>query len=211
MQKQGKPFGAMKKDRNMRTLGFISPKMMAMKCYRSIKVIFIMVCLQMYVLTIFSGFTPLLSYVNDAFLNFVEFVVKYPKKSLMKQSSKNVLHTNVVVFCHPFTLAFSDKPIVVWQSPTSIKVSSFRKAVTLYCVASNHGLCTYHWRKFGERGRFTFPSSPVVYVNEGGVYQCTIKSDDVEKEDTFSRTIRVYAQIGETINHDLNGSLFSVI
>lgn len=89
--------------------------------------------------------------------------------------------------------------MVVWQSPTSIKVSSFRNAVTLYCVASNHGLCKYHWRKFGEKGRLTFPSSPVVYVNEGGVYQCTIKSD-LEEEDTFSRTIRVYANIGKGIS-----------
>ena len=90
----------------------------------------------------------------------------------------------------------TDKPVVVWQSPTSITISSFRNEVALYCVASYHGSCTYHWKKFG-RGRLTFPSSSVVYVNEGGVYQCAIKTEGIEE--VFSRTIRVYANIGKVV------------
>ena len=88
--------------------------------------------------------------------------------------------------------------MVVWQSQALVTVSSFRKAVALYCVASNHGSCAYHWRKFGVKGRLVFPSSPVVYVNEGGVYQCEIKSDGAEDE-LFSRTFRVYANIGNML------------
>lgn len=97
-------------------------------------------------------------------------------------------------------LSFLDKSMVVWQSPQSITVSSFKEAVSLYCISSNHGSCTYHWKKFGERGRSSFPSSPVVYVNEGGVYQCSIKSDDIETEEVFSRTIQVFTNIGEAVS-----------
>ena len=86
--------------------------------------------------------------------------------------------------------------MVACQSPTSITVSSFIKAATLYCVASNHGTCTYHWKKHGG-GQSNFPSSPVIYVNEGGVYQCLIKTEN--SEDVSSRTIRVHITIGKVL------------
>ena len=95
---------------------------------------------------------------------------------------------------YPLCYHFTDTAMVVWQSPTSVTVSLFREAVTLYCVASSHGKCTYHWKKFG-RGKSTFPSSPVIYINEGGLYQCIIKTG--EEKEISSRVIRVYANIGK--------------
>ena len=86
-----------------------------------------------------------------------------------------------------------DLPMIVWQSSPSITVESFRSAVTLYCIASNHGCCSYHWRKLGET-TLTFPSSPVIYINGGGLYQCTVKSHGLM--DISSRMIRVHCHIG---------------
>ena len=53
-------------------------------------------------------------------------------------------------------------------------VNSLKESITLYCIASVHGTCMYHWRYLEDPSR-KFPSSPVVYVNKGGFYQCTIE------------------------------------
>ena len=62
---------------------------------------------------------------------------------------------------------------IMWQSPTAITVHSMKQPLILYCIASLHGICTYQWEIIGERDSTQhFPSSPVVYINKGGLYQC---------------------------------------
>ena len=63
---------------------------------------------------------------------------------------------------------------VVWQSPATITVGTLKNSVMLYCIASLHGSCTYQWANL-EDPSVTFPNSPVVYINKGGFYQCTVR------------------------------------
>ena len=58
------------------------------------------------------------------------------------------------------------------ESPKVVLVQNFFKAVTLYCMPSTHAGSQYKWARID--GKAKFPSTPVVYINEGGVYQCTI-------------------------------------
>ena len=87
-------------------------------------------------------------------------------------------------------------PVIVWQSPSLIKLTRWNSAVTLYCISSHHGNCSYAWKKLGDEGGRVFPSTPVVYVNEGGLYQCTVK---LHLQKVKGRVIRVYANIGQSI------------
>ena len=70
---------------------------------------------------------------------------------------------------YPLCYHFTDTAMVVWQSPTSITVSSFREAVALYCVASSHGKCTYHRSLEGGGQLFHLPllyiSMKVAYIS----------------------------------------------
>ena len=66
----------------------------------------------------------------------------------------------------------------MWQSPSVIKLTAKHPLVILYCVSSTHGHCNYIWRKIGQvahEGK-QFPSTPVIYVKEGGLYQCVVKA-----------------------------------
>ena len=65
---------------------------------------------------------------------------------------------------------------MAWESPSKLVVSNFREAVMIFCLSSLHGANTYHWEKLGDATR-QFPSTPVIYVNEGGLYQCSLKLD----------------------------------
>lgn len=65
---------------------------------------------------------------------------------------------------------------VAWESPSELVVNNFREAVMLYCLSSFHGASTYYWKKFGNASSH-YPSTPVIYVHEGGLYQCSIKLD----------------------------------
>jgi len=51
--------------------------------------------------------------------------------------------------------------------------------VALYCISSNHGACIYEWKKLGAN--HVYPSSAIIYVNEGGLYQCTVESNGNNK------------------------------
>lgn len=64
--------------------------------------------------------------------------------------------------------------VIVHENLASIVVESMQKPVVLYCIASYHGGCKYDWRKVGEKKKF--PSTPVIYVNEPGMYQCFAKT-----------------------------------
>jgi len=43
--------------------------------------------------------------------------------------------------------------------------------VLIYCIASTHGHCNYEWHRFGKDDKY--PSTPVIYIIEAGLYQCT--------------------------------------
>ena len=58
-------------------------------------------------------------------------------------------------------------------------VENFLDAVTLYCVSSTHAGSQYTWSTIvGEP--MEFPSTPVIYVNKGGLYQCIVKFKEKE-------------------------------
>ena len=58
----------------------------------------------------------------------------------------------------------------------------------LYCLSSKNRSCSYQWSWFGANGRLEFPSTPVVYVNEGGLYQCEV---DDNNDSLLSKLINV--------------------
>ena len=53
--------------------------------------------------------------------------------------------------------------------------------IPLHCVLSRHSTTTYHWEKLGETEKL-FPSTPVIYVNEAGLFQCKVESGGMEEE-----------------------------
>ena len=88
-------------------------------------------------------------------------------------------------------------PIIVWQSPSVVKITVWKDVVTLYCLCSEHGQCDYQWTKLGETSGHNFPSSPIIYVSNGGVYRCIVKT---AVKTITGRIIRVYANIGQPNN-----------
>jgi len=102
----------------------------------------------------------------------VEHVVKYPDQT--SHCSKYLQLPEISVY--------TDSLAIVWQSP--IKVT-----VAYYYMSSKHGSCIYHWRKIGDYEGLNFPSTPVIYINEGGLYQCKVTNDD---DSVQSKIIRVY-------------------
>ena len=52
-------------------------------------------------------------------------------------------------------------------------VNDWAKPVALYCLASVHPECVYSWQMIGKT--ITFPSTPVIYVNKAGMYQCEVQ------------------------------------
>lgn len=63
---------------------------------------------------------------------------------------------------------------ILWQSPANISLNSTKTAALLYCIASRHGQCIYAWYKLGSKDR-KYQSTPVLYITEAGLYQCTVK------------------------------------
>lgn len=86
---------------------------------------------------------------------------------------------------------------IEWESPGIIKVDSWSKALALYCFCTFHPSCKYKWQKLGTQ--CNFPSSPVIYIDEVGLYQCTAKYGSNEVQ---GKIIDVDVEIGE-FNNDL--------
>ena len=64
----------------------------------------------------------------------------------------------------------------MWQSPTTITLHTIIEPVALYFIASLHGQCSYMWRRVGDdTTELVYPSAPVIYVTEPGLYQCIAK------------------------------------
>ena len=69
---------------------------------------------------------------------------------------------------------------IIWQSP-DISIRHLMCAIPLYCVSSQHSTTTYHWEKLGETEKL-FPSTPVIYVDEVGLFQCKVESGGMEEQ-----------------------------
>ena len=54
-------------------------------------------------------------------------------------------------------------------------------AIPLYCVSSQHSTTTYRWEKLGETEKLS-PSTPVIYVDEVGLFKCEMGSGGLEEE-----------------------------
>lgn len=87
---------------------------------------------------------------------------------------------------------------VAHESPAVVSVSNFRSAVTLYCVSSVHVETTYCWKILGDAScKRVFPSTPVIYVNSGGLYQCTLTRKAIQ---VCGKVITVRVDIGNSKN-----------
>lgn len=65
---------------------------------------------------------------------------------------------------------------IVCENPPLISVTSFKNAVALYCISSQHSTTEYCWTIIGESTpNRKFPSTPVIYVSKGGIYQCVVR------------------------------------
>lgn len=69
-----------------------------------------------------------------------------------------------------------DELKVCYQTAEKIVVSHFHDPIPLCVIPSCHSLSTeYKWLLLGyPESLLGFPSSPVVFVHQEGVYQCTI-------------------------------------
>lgn len=81
------------------------------------------------------------------------------------------------------------------QCPELVIVKNFREPVALYCVSSTHAGSQYSWSTIVGETR-EFPSTPVIYVNKGGVYQCTVK---FEGKKITGKVVTVRVDVGMLI------------
>ena len=67
----------------------------------------------------------------------------------------------------------------------------------LYCLPTVHGpTCTYSWRKIGGLLESSYPSSPCLFVDCAGMYQCIVCIDSTEFQ---SDVIHVSVDVGEFV------------
>lgn len=69
--------------------------------------------------------------------------------------------------------------------------------MALYCLALTHPDCTYLWQIIGKPATESFPSTPIIYVNEAGMYQCEITYDNSKK--MKGKVINVRVEIGRFV------------
>ncbi len=64
--------------------------------------------------------------------------------------------------------------IIAYQSAKDLIVRSFKGPLPIYyCIGTHHATATYQWRKLGEPDK-KLPYTAVIYVNEIGIYQCSV-------------------------------------
>ena len=81
------------------------------------------------------------------------------------------------------------------QSSTTITVKGLRTPLPLFCISSTHETTTYTWEKLGQPG-VSFPSQPVIYVNEIGLYRCQL-TDSFDDTTVESNIISVEVKPGK--------------
>lgn len=58
------------------------------------------------------------------------------------------------------------------------------EAVPLFCISTCHGFVSYAWRKVASPEQ-QFPDTPVIYVDDAGLYQCIVRAYQVEVKSTL--------------------------
>jgi hypothetical protein len=74
--------------------------------------------------------------------------------------------------------AIDYKPLfVAHQSPSPVKVACFQETCPVFCLGSKHDINTsYKWRLYESHSEFI--DSPVIYVNQPGLYSCAVTYGD---------------------------------
>lgn len=80
---------------------------------------------------------------------------------------------------------------IEFESPGDVVVNNWAKAVALYCLFSVHPECTYSWKMIEKP--LTFPSTPIIYVNKAGMYQCEVKYGSRKIQ---GKVIHVHVEVG---------------
>lgn len=69
---------------------------------------------------------------------------------------------------------------IAYQSPSNIKVDKLHRPIPLICIAIQHEYATYEWTKLGSN--VSYPSTPVIHINEIGLYQCHVTCGDMNAD-----------------------------
>ena len=70
-----------------------------------------------------------------------------------------------------------EKPQILFQSPKTIIIPDLLKAVPLVCIPNVLDKdCQYQWKCITQSTK-KYSSAPILYVNENGIYHCTVKTD----------------------------------
>jgi hypothetical protein len=93
------------------------------------------------------------------------------EKNMVSEDSVDSYTQLLYFYCLDFS--------IMWQSPAVVWAANFVNAVALYCLANFHPMCTYEWKVIGEKSRH-FPPTPLIYVDEAGLYQCSVTYGSVE-------------------------------
>lgn len=83
------------------------------------------------------------------------------------------------------------------ESPELVIVENFLEPVTLYCVSSTHGGSQYTWSTIVGEAR-EFPSTPIIYVNKEGIYQCIVK---FEGKEIKGKVVTVRVDVGMLLSN----------
>ena len=70
---------------------------------------------------------------------------------------------------------------IAYRSFRSIVLDSPNEAASLICISTSHGTCQYRWKLFGSKISFIH-STPLIYVNQPGMYECTVVEENGERK-----------------------------
>ncbi len=103
----------------------------------------------------------------------------------------DVYHCIRGILQQPVSTPLSLEHIIVYQSAKDLIVRSFKEPLPIYCISTHHATATYRWRKLGEPDK-RFPYTAVIYVNEIGIYQCSVTC---EREQTTIESVAVSVSV----------------
>ena len=97
---------------------------------------------------------------------------------------------------------------IIHQSPSVVLLpKSVRECVPLYAVASCHKPeYTYTWNRSGVS---IGTNSPVLWINESGLYRCTVKSN-VRTDECTTKLIRVARVVDDKRGPTINALFFQI-
>lgn len=107
-----------------------------------------------------------------------------------------------ISFCVKIVIHFVREFKVIHQSLPEVFLAQEEEAVPLYCVCTTHSLRhLYLWENAGMK---VGCSSPVLWVNKPGTYQCRIKeAEDKTSRECVSAVISVCGMYLVELNHSI--------